>query len=82
MGVRSPAARDRLSLWHVYTARRTDEAAEAAWQDGLAFRRKNVRRTMERLRNEGMMAESWTVGEATDFAWGLLSIHTYEYLVR
>jgi hypothetical protein len=29
-----------------------------------------------------MMAESWTVGEATDFAWGLLSIHTYEYLVR
>ena len=65
----------------VYAARRTDEAAEAAWQDRMAFRRENVRRAMERLQNEGMLAEGWTVDEATDFAWGLVSMHTYEYLV-
>jgi AcrR family transcriptional regulator len=65
----------------VYAARRTDEAAEAAWQDRMAYRRENVRRGMERLQDEGILAEGWTVDEATDFAWGLLSIHTYENLV-
>ena len=65
----------------VYAARRTDEAAEAAWQDRLAFRRENVGRGMERLQNEGLLAKGWTVDEATDFAWALLSMHTYEHLV-
>lgn len=65
----------------IYSARRSDEAAEAAWQDRLAFRRVNVGRVMERLQNEGLLAEGWTVDEATDFAWALLSMHTYEHLV-
>ena len=65
----------------VYAARRTDKAAEAAWQDRLAFRWENVRRAMARLQQEGLLAEGWTVDEATDFAWALLSLHTYEHLV-
>ena len=65
----------------IYDARRSDEAAEAAWQNRMTFRRENIRHGMERLRREGLLAEGWTVDEAADFAWALLSVHTYEYLV-
>ena len=65
----------------IYSARRSDEAAEAGWQDRMAFRRENIRQGMERLQGEGFLASAWTVDEATDFAWALLSVHTYEYLV-
>lgn len=65
----------------VYAARRTDEAAEAAWQDRAAYRRGDIRRGLERLQNEGFLVDGWTLDEATDFAWGLISLHTYENLV-
>ena len=65
----------------IYAARRPDEAAEAAWQDRMAFRRENIRQGIRRLQGEGLLAEEWTVDEAADFAWALLSVHTYEYLV-
>ncbi len=65
----------------VYAARRSDKAAEAAWQDRMTFRRENVRGVIQRLLGEGLLAEGWTVDGATDFAWALLSMHTYEYLV-
>ncbi|MBI4232980.1 MAG: TetR/AcrR family transcriptional regulator [Chloroflexi bacterium] len=65
----------------IYAARRSDPAAEAAWQDRMAFRRQNIRGDMERLREEGRLAEGWTVEEAADFVWALLSMHTYECLV-
>ena len=65
----------------VYSARRSDEAAEVAWQDRMANRRENIRPVIERLQQEGFLAKGWTVDEATDFAWAILSLHTYEYLV-
>lgn len=65
----------------VYATRRSDQAAEAAWQDRIAFRRANIRQGMERLQAEGILADGWPVDEAADFAWALLSTHTYEYLV-
>ena len=65
----------------IYAARRSDEAAEAAWQDRMNFRWENIRQGMERLQREGLLAEGWTVDEAADFAWAVLSVHTYEYLV-
>ena len=65
----------------VYAARRSDEAAEAAWQDRMAFRRQNIREGIVRLKAEGLLAEWWTVDQAADFTWALLSVHTYEYLV-
>ena len=78
-GAIEPQIYDVASI--VYSARRTDEAAEAAWQDRMAFRRENVRQVVERLKKEGFLADGWTVEEATDFAWALTSVHTYEYLV-
>ena len=65
----------------VYSARQSDEAAEAVWQDRMAYRRVNARRLIERLEEEESLVEGWTVDEATDFAWGVLSVHTYENLV-
>jgi AcrR family transcriptional regulator len=65
----------------IYSARRSSEAAESAWQDKMAFRRENIRQSMERLQGEGLLADGWTVDEASDFVWALLSLHTYEYLV-
>ena len=65
----------------VYSARRSDEAADAVWHDRMAYRRENARRIMETLHKEGYLADGWTVDEATDFAWAILSIHTYENLV-
>jgi AcrR family transcriptional regulator len=65
----------------IYAARRSDEAAEAAWQDRMVFRRGNIRRDMARLKKEGLLAEGWTVDQAADFVWALFSVHTYEYLV-
>ena len=64
-----------------YAVRCPNEAAEAAWQDRMSFRRGNVRRITERLQEEGFLAEGWTVDEAADFTWALLSVHIYEYLV-
>ena len=65
----------------LYAARRSDDAAEATWQDVMAMRRGNIREGIVRLHEEGALSERWTVDEATDFAWALMSVHTYEYLV-
>ncbi len=65
----------------IYNARQSDPAAEAAWQDRMAFRRENIRRDIERLQREGFLAPGWTLDEAVDFTWALLSVHTYEYLI-
>lgn len=64
----------------VYSARRSDEAAQAVWEDRMAFLRGNIQRVMQRLEGEGMLADGWTVEEATDFTWALLSTNTYEFL--
>lgn len=78
-GAIEPNIYDAASV--LYAARRSDEAAEAAWQDRMAFRRANILQTIEGLEREGRLAKEWTVDEATDFAWTLVSVHTYEYLV-
>ena len=64
-----------------YSARRSDETAEAVWQDRMAFRRGNIRQAMARLDEADLLDGDWSVDEATDFAWVLASVHRYEYLV-
>ena len=64
----------------IYAARNSDEAAEAAWQDRMAVRLDNIRRVMERLQAESLLADGWSV-DAADFVWALVSVHSYEYLV-
>lgn len=66
----------------IYAQRGSEPAAEDAWQDRMESRRQNIRRGVAALDAEGHLAKEWTVDEATDFAWSLLSVHTYEYLVR
>ena len=78
-GVIEPQIYDVASV--IYTARHSDEAAEAAWQDRMDVRWDNVRQVIERLQAERLLADGWTVDEATDFVWALVSVHTYEYLV-
>lgn len=79
-GAIEPLIYDAASV--LYAARRSDPAAEAAWQDRMTFRRGNIRRVIEALQREGLLADGWTVDEAADFVWGVLSLHTYEYLVQ
>ena len=38
-------------------------------------------RLQEMLEQEGLLTKGWTVDEAADFAFALLSLHTYENLV-
>jgi AcrR family transcriptional regulator len=64
----------------IYAARQSDQAAEASWQDRMTFRRDQVGRVIKRLQQEGLLNAGWTVDEAADFIWALLSVHTYEYL--
>ena len=47
----------------------------------MAVRRDNIRRVMERLQAESLLADGWSVDEAADFVWALVSVHSYEYLV-
>ncbi len=50
-------------------------------QDRMAFRRGHIGKIIKRLQHEGLLDTGWTVDEASDFMWALLSVHTYEYLV-
>ncbi|MBI4289523.1 MAG: TetR/AcrR family transcriptional regulator [Chloroflexi bacterium] len=82
-GISAYAAIEPLiyDVWYTtYSARRSDPVAEAVWQNRMASRRESIRHDMELLQKEEILADSWTVEEATDFAWALLSVHTYEYL--
>ena len=62
-------------------ARRTDPAAEAAWQDRMTKRRSQARWLVEWLRREGLLADDWTIEDAADFVWTFLSVNTYVDLV-
>ncbi len=65
----------------IYTARQSDQAAEASWQDRMAFRRGHVWEIIKRLKQEGIVDAEWTEDEGAHFMWAHLSVHTYEYLV-
>jgi AcrR family transcriptional regulator len=61
-------------------ARDTDEAAAAAWADRMNSIRSGCRRTIETIEHEGMMSPDWTVDEAVDLMWTMLSIESWERL--
>jgi AcrR family transcriptional regulator len=65
----------------LHSVRKQEEAAEAAWQDRMAYRRGNTRRVIEWLEREGQLAAGWSVDEAIDFAMAVLSPFTYELLI-
>lgn len=60
--------------------RDTDAAAATAWDDRMASLRRGCRRTVEALHQDELLALEWTVDEATELFWTLLSVGTWEQL--
>ena len=65
----------------LYSVRREEPAAEAAWQDVVRGRHAEASRLARRLQEEGVLAEGWAAKDAADLIWALLSVHIHEYLV-
>jgi AcrR family transcriptional regulator len=61
-------------------SRETDEAAAAAWKDRMDSVRSGCRRTIETIEHEGLLSPEWTVDEAVDLMWTMLSIESWERL--
>lgn len=64
----------------IMAVRHTDEAAAAAWEDRMTSVRNGCRRTIETIEHEGMLSPDWTVDEAVDLMWTMLSIENWERL--
>jgi AcrR family transcriptional regulator len=60
--------------------RETDEAAAAAWDDRMGAVRESCRITIEALQRDGMLATEWSLDEAVDLMWTMLSIRNWEQL--
>jgi AcrR family transcriptional regulator len=61
-------------------ARDSDEAAAEAWKDRMDSVRSGCRRTIETIEHEGDLSPDWTVDEAVDLMWTVLSIENWERL--
>ena len=61
-------------------ARETDEAVAAAWDDRMDVVHEACRNIVERLHREGMLAPRWSLEEAADLLWTMLSIRNWESL--
>lgn len=58
----------------------TDEAARAAWDDRMGAVRNSCRRTVEALHRDGDLTPEWSIEEATDVLWTILSVRSWENL--
>jgi AcrR family transcriptional regulator len=62
-------------------ARETDEAVAAAWDDRMGVVYEACRDIVERLHRDGALAPGWSLEEAADVLWTMLSIRSWESLV-
>ncbi len=73
------------SIWAVAlafeAARRTDAAAQRAWQERQTKRLSTCRRVVERLQLDGELRAGLTVEEATDLLYAITSLRMWEDLV-
>ena len=78
-------ARLNPSVWPIARAldavRRTDEAAERAWQDRLARRLDGCRRIVARMRADRTLRKDLSAESAADLLWTMTSLRTWEDLV-
>jgi AcrR family transcriptional regulator len=78
-------ARMNPFVWVVARAldavRRTDAAAERAWQDRLHSRLQGARAIVARLQSEGNLKEGLDPADAADLIWTVMSLRTWEDLV-
>ena len=61
-------------------ARETDEAVAAAWDDRMSVVHEGCRNIIEALHRDGTLAPEWSLDEATDLLWTMLSIRNWESL--
>ena len=84
-GIVSIQVRMNPSVWAVARAldavRRTDAAAERAWQDRLHSRLEGCRAIVARLKAEGNLRKGLDPSAASDLLWTLTSLRTWEDLV-
>jgi AcrR family transcriptional regulator len=62
------------------TARDTDEAAAAAWEDRMDALYRGCQNRMQWLADDGLLSPKWSVEEAADFLWATISIANWELL--
>ena len=62
-------------------ARENDEAVAAAWDDRMGVVYEACRDIVERLHRDGVLATGWSLEEAADVLWAILSIRSWESLV-
>jgi AcrR family transcriptional regulator len=62
-------------------ARESDEAVAAAWDDRMGAVYEACRDIVERLHRDGVLAPGWSLEEAADVLWTMLSIRGWESLV-
>ncbi len=60
--------------------RETDEAAAAAWDDRMNAVRASCRETVEALGRDGLLRPGWSLDEAVDLMWTMLSVRSWESL--
>jgi AcrR family transcriptional regulator len=63
------------------SARESDEAVAAAWDDRMGVVYEACRDIVERLHGDGALAPGWSLDEAADVLWTMLSIRSWESLV-
>ena len=82
----SMQARRNPSVWAIAQAldavRRTDAAAERAWQDRLAARLQGCRKIVAQLQAEGGLKADLDESVAADLLWTITSLRMWEDLVR
>ena len=61
-------------------AREADKAAAAAWEDRMHAVHTSCRNIIEALDRDGMLDPEWSLKEATDLLWTILSIRNWEHL--
>ncbi|MFL6468350.1 MAG: TetR/AcrR family transcriptional regulator [Pyrinomonadaceae bacterium] len=61
-------------------SRETDDAAAAAWNDRMNSIRSGCRRTIETIEHEGLLSSNWSIDQAVDLMWTMLSIENWERL--
>ena len=60
----------------------TDEAAAAAWNDRMRAHREGCEAAVKALLKDGDLTPDYSVRQATDILWTLLSIRNWEQLTR
>ena len=58
-----------------------DEAAAKAWSDRMMAMREGCQAAIEALQRDGTLVTAWSMEEATDLFWTMLSVRNWEQLI-